>query len=167
MISANTLGLCSLWQQMGTWTIVMPQPPVNESLSPSSGGGTAQTFTFTATSSNGAPDVDLIAAVFNSAVNGVDACYFIFRAESNTLSLANDAANAATNATLGGSGVLANSQCQITLGASSAMRTGNSLTLSVAITFKAGLHGTQNVYMISANTLGLCSLWQQMGTWTL
>jgi predicted DNA repair protein MutK len=166
MIAANTAGLSSSWQQMGTWTIPSTaQPPVNASLSPTSGTGAVQTFAFTTASLNGSPDVDLIAVVINSAVNGVNACYFQYQTQGNSLSLANDAASGATGGILGGVGVLANSQCQITLGASSATWTGNSLTLSVAIAFKAGLHGTQNVYMIAANTAGLSSSWQQMGTW--
>jgi hypothetical protein len=34
------------------------------------------------------------------------------------------------------------------------------------VTFKSGLSGTQNVYMIAADIAGRASNWQQMGTWT-
>jgi hypothetical protein len=118
------------------------------------------------TSLNGGDDVAAITAVINSTLNGVRACYFQYQVAGNLLSLANDAATEATVGTLGAPGALSNSQCQINLGASSATRTGSSLTFTVEITFKTNLFGTQNTYLMTTTTGGVASAWQQIGTWT-
>jgi hypothetical protein len=167
MTATNAAGLSSSWLSMGTWTIPgANQPPTNVSVSPSSGSGTTQTFAFTESSVNGYHDVANMTVVINGSLNGVNACYLQYYQGSNSLSLANDSASSATGGTIGSATTLSNSQCQINLGASSVAGSGNNLTVSLNITFKSGLVGTQNIYMTGSNTGGLSSAWQQMGTWT-
>src|SRR5438445_580790 len=79
------------------------------------------------------------------------ACFVQYSPANNTLYLHNDADNSEVWATLGTAGALSNSQCSIDTGASSASGSGNNLTLTLAITFRPGLNGSQNVYMAAVN----------------
>jgi predicted chitinase len=168
MTATNAAGLSSSWLSMGTWTIPgANQPPTNVSVSPSSGSGMTQTFAFTASSVNGYHDVANMTAVINGSLNGVNACYFQYYQGSNSVSLANDGASSATAGTIGTATTLSNSQCQINLGASSVAGSGNSLTVSLNITFKAAFLGVKNIYMTATNAAGLSSSWLSMGTWTI
>jgi len=61
---------------------------------------------------------------------------------------------------------LQNSQCSIDLAASSAVASGNNLTLNLAISFTPTFAGTKNIYMSVLNKFGLNSGWVSRGTWT-
>jgi hypothetical protein len=156
------------WSPMGTWNVAaVSQAPVNVSVSPASGTGTAQTFAFAASSVNGYPYIGWMDMLFNYAVDGGGACYLHYTAASNTLSIVNDNGYGwLASAVVGSSGTIENSQCRLDAGASSVTRSFDTITVRPAITFKAGLPGLQNTYMITGDNAGLNSPWQQMGTWT-
>ena len=67
---------------------------------------------------------------------------------------------------LGVAGTIENSQCRLDVGASSIVKTYNSVTVNLALTFKAGLPGPQNTYLYTGDSGNLAANWQQMGTWT-
>jgi hypothetical protein len=126
---------------------------------------TTQTFTFTASSVNGNQDVAQIGVIFNTALSGVNACYFLYVQAYNLIYLADDKGSWADGGTLGSAATLSNSQCLLDLSASWAAGSVN-LSVNVSITFNGGLQDMQNIYMIAANNAGLYSSWQPMGTWT-
>ena len=142
---SNAAGLTSGWQQQGAWT-----PPGTDSApqvvsaTPSSGTGSAQTFSFVATDANGYSDITWEQVVFNYDVTGWGACWVYFSASSNRIWLNNDAGNNwQTAANLGSSTTLQNSQCTIQVANSSFSGSGNNLTLNLSITFKCDLRRSE------------------------
>src|SRR3989442_10699776 len=74
-------GLNSGWQSRGGWTVpVAPGnvAPAADSVSPASGTGASQTFTFTYSDANGYTDINAAYALFNSSLNAADACYVFY-----------------------------------------------------------------------------------------
>jgi hypothetical protein len=65
----------------------------------------------------------------------------------------------------GSSAQVSNNQCTLLGTGSSFSTSGNSLTLSVALTFAGAFTGLQNTYLLAAS-LAANSGWVQKGTWT-
>jgi hypothetical protein len=165
----TTGGLSSGWQTLGSWTVLgTAQPPQAVSVSPSTGSGFSQTFTFVFFDINGASDIASTQLIFNGSFTAVSGCYVYALPASGAVYLANDGDNAwPAPLTLSSAGTLQNSQCAINMGASSGVMSGNTYTLNLAITFQAGFAGGKNVYgYVSQTTGGLNSGWVQLGTWT-
>jgi hypothetical protein len=138
-------GVWCPYQQLGTWTAYAApytQLPSGLSVSPGSGTGTSQLFTFHASDLNGSGYIPAVQVIVNSSVNGANACFFDYSRAAAWIGLANNA-NTAWGASgyLGSSAVLSNSQCSINLAQSSASFSGNDLYLNVAITFASGFTG--------------------------
>jgi len=85
---------------------------------------------------------------------------------SNAVYLLNDPGAAWLSATLGATGTLQNSSCSINLATSSMSVSGNTLNVTLAITFTPAFTGPKNIYMYGANAT-LNSGWQTRGTWTV
>ena len=155
-------GSDSGWQQKGTWTTsAVTVTPV--SVTPNSGSGASQTFSFVFTDSQGYSGLSVMVIV-NSALSFSGGCVFLYHPSSNTLYLENDAGSAWTGpVTLGQSGTLQNSQCTVNAAASSGSGNGTTLTLNVALTFPSAFSGTKNIYMDASD--GSDSGWVQKGTW--
>jgi hypothetical protein len=164
-VQSAAIGLTA-WQARGTWTVATA-PPVNVSVSPASGSGTVQTFSFVYSDPYGGSDIAYVDFLFQATLSGPNACYAAYVPSSNTISLFNDLANGYQGATLGSASTLSNSQCSIAVGASSETVTGNNLTLTVAVTFKAAFAGAKNIYMVVGNKSNATSGWQAEGAWTL
>jgi hypothetical protein len=156
------------WVKKGDWTIgSLPQPPVNESVTPVGQTGLTQTFTITSSSPNGYPYIDQIGVIFNFAPRGDGACYAIYSQSSNTVALLNDAGTDVQGmGVVGAAGTVENSQCRIDLGNSFTQPSYNSMVLKLAITFKDGLPGPQNIYMYTLDNAWTFAQTQYMGTWT-
>ena len=104
--------------------------------------------------------------LFSTQVNQANSCYLQFNHPSNTLYLRNDAGTAWLGpVNLGSAGTLENSQCSVNSELSSFSGAGTTLTVDLALSFKAAFAGAKNVYMYAADTMGLNSGWQQKGTW--
>jgi hypothetical protein len=159
-------GMDSGWVQKGTWTVstFVPLGPV--SVTPDSGTGASQTFSFLFTDAQGYAAIQSTAMVINSSLTGAGGCYLLYYRGSNALYLANDASTAWLGPVfLGGSGTMANSQCSVSAAASSGVGSGNELTVTVALTFTGAFQGTKNIYMEVYD--GADSGWHQKGTWTI
>ncbi|HLK46938.1 MAG TPA: hypothetical protein VKT49_02320, partial [Bryobacteraceae bacterium] len=100
----------------------------------------------------------------NSSISGAGACYLYFY--SHVLYLAADGQSPQTSLAIGTPGTLQNSQCSINVGASSAVYSGNTLTLNLAITFSQSFAGTRNIYLLVENT-STVTKWMTAGTWTV
>ncbi|MDQ6665672.1 MAG: SBBP repeat-containing protein, partial [Acidobacteriota bacterium] len=144
------------------------QPPTADSVTPNSGAGATQSFTFKYSSANGYASLNTVDALINgssASLNG--ACYVYYAAASNALYLENDAGTGATGPPLtpGTAGTLQNSQCSIDGPGSSASGSGNTLTLVVAATFKASFAGNQKLFGRASDNGRLSSGWQTLGAW--
>ncbi len=158
-----------------TWsfTTMLAGAPAAVGSSPASGSGLTQTFTFTFNDSSGWQDLSVVNVLVNRYLDGVGACYVAFApasASSGYLYLVDDAgdggyANGSPIALPSG-GTLQNSQCTISGAGSSVVSNGNTLTLTLAVTFKSTFAGNQVFYMAArSNTQN--SGWQAMGTWAV
>ena len=158
-------GLTSAWPQLGTWTL-SNQPPLPVSVMPSSGTGRSQTFSVVYSDPNGVTDLASTQVVFNTAVNGIAACYINVDPTHGFAWLGTDGFTSWMGPiTLGAAGSLQNSQCILNGAGSSVAPAGNTVTLNLALTFQATFVGTKNVYAYAQSAGGLTSAWPQLGTW--
>ena len=160
------------WQQRGSWIATAPPPPVAPvsavSVTPASGSGPSQTFQFLASDSNGATDLNQVWMWITPAFSSSSAntCLLYYDQKTNLLYLLNDAATTWMTMTPGATGTLQNSQCGIDLSATTIAPSANNLTVSLPISFKAALVGTQQIWMYAAGGVGN-SGWKQLGTWAV
>jgi hypothetical protein len=162
-------GIVSAWTQLGTFTAssnsILSQPSA-VSVTPNSGSGSPQTFMFAYTDPAGAADITLAQMDISAtlAVNG--ACYLYYVPSLNEIYLASDTGVWQGPLPLGVAGTLQNSQCTVDAGASSALASGNNLTVSLAVSFKPAYSGAKNVYTeVGSSTR--TTAWTQVGTWTV
>ena len=159
-------GLDSGWVQKGSWTIPGAAVFGPISVTPSSGTGVSQSFSFTYSDPRGYMAIQSTSMLINSSMTGGNGCYLLHYRASNVLYLANNASTAwLPPITLGGSATVENSQCRVSAAASSASGSGTSFTVTLSITFLGAFHGTRNVYMEVYD--GTDSGWSQKGTWTI
>ena len=141
-------GTDSGWQQKGSWTPSAVVPPGPLSVTPSSGSGSSQTFSFLFSDPNGYSAMSPVSVIINTTLLGARSVLRPVLPSSNTLYLANDSGTGWTGpVTLGQSGTLQNSQCTVNTAASSASGSGNNLTLNLALSFQPAFGGAKNIYM--------------------
>jgi trimeric autotransporter adhesin len=156
------------WQNRGTWSVASQQAPLAVSVTPSSGSGISQTFQFTYSDPNGYADIALVQMVINSPLSYVGSCSTYYYQATNTILLIQDSGSGYVgSAGLGTPGTLQNSQCVVDTGASTTSKSGNNLTVNLAISFKAGFTGTKNIYMSARDKASQNSGWQNRGTWNI
>ncbi len=164
----DSAGSGSGWQALGTWNSsgLSMLPPTADSVSPASGAGTSQVFTFKYSSANGFGYLSSVYSLINGPINAGGGCYIYYLPASNALYLYNDAGTAATGPLTPGSGSkLSNSQCTLNGAGSSASGAGNTLTVALSISFQAAFARLQNVYGYAIDSAGSGSGWQALGTW--
>jgi hypothetical protein len=153
------------WQAKGTWTVSGGSPaPI--SVTPSSGIGSTQTFTFVFSHPSGYQALAAVETVVNSQLTAADSC-FVYVVPSSALAyLAADDGSWLCPIPLGTSAMQQNSQCRVNAFGSSLSGSGNNLTLMLSISFQPGFSGTKNTYMEANDGIAGASGWRQMGTWT-
>ncbi|MDQ2944409.1 MAG: beta-propeller fold lactonase family protein [Acidobacteriota bacterium] len=160
-------GLESGWQHLGTWTTGTTQPPTADSVTPNVVSGTSQNATFKYSSANGFGYLTVASLLINSGLSGYGACFVYYSPSNNGIYLYNDlGSGVAGPLSPGSAGTLSNSQCTINGTGSAATGAGNTLSLTLAITLKPSVLGTQNLYGYAGDSAGHVSGWQQLGTWT-
>ena len=141
-------------------------PPTNVGVTPSSGSGLTQTFSFQFSDISGATDLSTVSVLINAINSTASACAITYNRSANTLVLLTDSGATPSGTLTPGSGSQQNSQCTLNGAGSSVSMSGNILTLNLAVTFPSAFSGSKNVYMQATNSAGPNS-WQQMGTWTV
>src|ERR1019366_2432873 len=160
-------GLNSGWTALGNWTVTAG-PPQAVSVTPSTGTGSSNTFSFLYSDANGASDLGILQVVVNSSLSGYQGCYISIDPVHKTLWLLNDGATAWQGPiTLPTAGTLANSQCTINGGSSSIALSGNNATVNLALSFSSSFGGVKNVYGYAQAAGGLNSGWTALGNWTV
>ena len=164
MIAADNNGITSDWLPAGTWTVGNPTVPSVVSSTPSSGGGSPQTFTFVYSDTGGWANVNNAQVLFNSSITGANGCYIGYN-PAGWIVLRDDAgANWTPSLVLGSSGSVSNSRCTISGPGSSHSGSGNNLTITLAMTFSSLFAGTQTIYMYASDS-GSGTQWVPKGTW--
>ena len=78
------------WVQMGTYTVAAGGFPIANSVSPSSGSGPTQRFSFTVSDAGGSGFSTGMAALFPTSLSTTNACSIVYDRTANTISLAYD-----------------------------------------------------------------------------
>src|SRR5712692_6839251 len=142
--------------------------PSNVSVTPSSGTGSSQTFSYVFSDPNGFTDI-VSAQMLVGPFSAANSCYMYFERSTNRLWLVDDSGTGhATGSpvTLGVAGSLQNSQCTVDALLSSSSGAGNNLTVNLALTFKPALAGAQGNDMTAWDGTN-STPWEAKGTWTV
>jgi hypothetical protein len=167
LYAVGSTGLSSGWVSRGTWTAVGAVLVTADSVTPSSGSGSNPSFVAVYSDGNGYADLTWTRILVNSTMSSVGACDVGYYRPGNVLYLVNDAGNGwlgpiAANS----SGTLQNSQCVLYGGGSSAVGSGNGLTVTALLSFKSSFAGAKAIYLYAEGNTGLTSGWVSRGTWT-
>ena len=127
------------------------------SVTPSTGSGSAQTFSFQFSDTAGATDLTSVSAVVSSTLTSVGSCEVDYYRASNTLKLVTDSGGQPSGSLTPGSGSQQNSQCILNGAASTVSASGNTLTLNLTLTFQSIYGGAQNLYMEAISQIGRAS----------
>ena len=178
MWAADAGGTNTGWQSRGSWSIPgnsspPPPPPASGpsavSVTPSSGSGLTQTFTFQYSDSTGASSLATVWVAFNATANNPAAgsCAVYYSPSTNAIYLENDTATGSSGALLGSFRSFQNSQCTVNPAASTVTRNGTILILNLSVTFSSAYSGVQNIYARAVDTVGVNTGWQSLGAWTV
>jgi hypothetical protein len=138
------------------------------SVTPSSGSGATETFSALYSDSAGTTDLAQVYLRFATAPTGAaNVCMVRYDRASGLLALRDDAGVWQSGATIPSTTTQQNSQCSIDFAGSSAVLSGNDLTLTIVVTFETAYAGLKNIYLYAANVGGEITDWQQRGTWTV
>jgi hypothetical protein len=166
LLAIDRVPLYSNWQQRGTWLPAANSAPGADSVTPSSGTGSSQVFQFAYSDPNGYDDVGWAYALINANLSQAGACYFYYRQSQNGLWLRNDAGTVWLGpVTPGAAGTLSNSQCMVKAATASVTGSGNTLLLTLELTFDPSFAGTRKIHLYAADKGGLNSGWQLRGSW--
>jgi hypothetical protein len=142
------------------------QAPVAASVTPNTGGGRSQIFSFQFTDGNGASDIVRAQMLFATTQSGANSCLVYYDRGSNTVSLRNNANTGWVGpVTLGTAGTIENSQCIINTGSSGAGATGMTLTVNLDVNFKAAFAGSKAVFGEVLDSVNVSSGYQPLGVW--
>jgi hypothetical protein len=159
------------WQPMGTYSVgaTPAANPMVVSLTPNSGSANSATLSITYRDATSAGNLQATQILINNALDGANACYVPYFVPGNLLLLVpnNGDGNQATAMDLAGGGTLENSQCRVESVGSSRSVSGNTLTLTVKLTFKTPFNGRKIIYGGVQTTTGGNSGWHAMGAWVV
>jgi glucose/arabinose dehydrogenase len=160
-------GQTSGYQQVGTWTVTgASSVPTAVSVTPASGSGASGSFQFVVSSAAGFANIAAMEAIVGPI--GAQGCYLRYERAANRLFLVSDAGTQFMGpATPGVAGTLSNSQCSLNAAGAAVAGSGNTLTLTVPLTFTVAFTGSKRVYLWAASAGGQISGYQQVGTWTV
>jgi hypothetical protein len=165
LYAATVGGLTTDWQQRGTWTV---QEVSAMSVTPGSGGGATEAFAAEYSGVAAVTDLAHVYLRFSTALTGpANVCMVRYEQASGLLTLRDDAGVWQAGAPISSETTQENSQCSIDFAGSTVVLSGNSLTLTVAVTFKPAYAGTKNIYLYAAMVGGATTDWQLRGTWTV
>src|SRR5581483_10086973 len=160
--------LNSGWITLGSWTTGTPlsAPPTADSVTPHWGAGQGQSFTFQYSSANGSSYLNFVYGLLNASLSSHNGCRIQYQPSTNRLYLLDDAGTTSLGPlTPGVAGSESNSQCTIDASASSVSAAGNTLSVTVALTFTPAFAGVKKLYGDALDNGNLNSGWQSLGAW--
>ncbi|HEY1945679.1 MAG TPA: S53 family peptidase [Bryobacteraceae bacterium] len=161
--SVNAAALLNAWSGAGGGT-PFPTPPF--SVSPTSGTGLTQQFTFTFSNAAGASKIAQSLMLFSSNGGASQACELTYKAANNGLYLTADNGTSLIGpVTPGGSGSLSNSQCSVAASSVSVLPSGNSLVIVETLSFNSTFVGSKQIMMSTVDTANVNSGWSSVGFW--
>jgi hypothetical protein len=140
------------------------QAPAPVSVTPSSGSGLAQTFSFTSSAPNGLANANVL---INASASGQYACWFNYNPSTKLLSLASDDTSSWAYSSIGSGATLQNSQCSLLVSGASVVTSGSNTTLIVPVTFKTVFRGSKGIYLRVQDLAGTMTGFVLKGTWSV
>src|SRR5205814_9890494 len=141
--------------------------PTADSVTPNSGTAAYQIFSAKYSDANGYAKLVMVNLLFRASPTS-SVCWARYHLSDNKLYLQDDTGKVALGPVIPGStGSVQNSQCMLSGTGSSAVGSGNTLTVGVAITFKSSFAGSKQILMYSADVYEQSSGWQNRGTWSV
>lgn len=166
--ASDSSGANTGWRQLGTWTVPGTSAPSAVSVTPNSGSAMSQTFAMLYSDTAGAASLQqLYVLIGSSLASEASSCVMFYNPAANQINLLNDNVTAWLTGTPGATTTLQNSQCAVSLSGTTVTRSGNNLTLNLAMSFTAPYAGTKNVYLWASDSSGANTGWRQLGTWTV
>jgi len=152
------------WQALGRWQVpfALGDHRCGEPRSGARGVGLEE-----------AGDFGVVNLLVNNFIDGRPTCYLAYVASTNSLLLVDDAGDAggpfAGSMVLnGGAAIIQNSQCSVNSTGSSAVNTGNTLTMTLNVTFKAPSPGNRVLWLAGRDGAGGNNTdWQAIATTTV
>ncbi len=135
-----------------------------DSVSPSSGSGASQVFTFVFSDTKAAANVQATAMMINNTLTGTNACWLVFDRNANTVALLWDSGTGSYAKPFGSSATIQNSQCA--LGVPTMSVSGTSTIINLPLSFKGQFTGPKNIYMYAVGPNGNTG-WVQKGTYSV
>ncbi len=146
-------------------------PPTAVAVSPASGSGLQQSFSFLVQDSGGSAQIGTVLMMINSPFGFTGGCQFLYDASHAQFFLYDDGQSWLGPLTAGSTNTVNNGRCLLTGTGTSALGNGAGLTVTLNIVFQAGFTGQQKTYLYaqegSYGTEGINSGWQQVGTWSV
>jgi sugar lactone lactonase YvrE len=128
--------------------------------------GNAQTIVARYSHPAGAQYLGVVNVLINRALDGGRACYIAYSRPYDMLFLVADGGTAEGligPLTPGSAGAISNGQCTIAGPGSSAVVSGNSLTLTLAVSYTASFRGSRVIYTAAQSVSNVSSGWQTIG----
>jgi hypothetical protein len=163
----GTYGTGSSNLVVGKWGTTVPagnQVPTVTSINPASGTGLTTTRTFVFTDANGANDLGVVNVLINTALDGRNACYIGYDSVNNLIVLLTDSGLDASVLVLPSAATVSNSQCSIAGSSITAVKAGNTLTLTIGYTFTSAFGGGRVIYAAARDANGGNSGWSAVGS---
>jgi len=132
---------------------------------PNPASGLSNAFALTYSDVYGASDLGFLGVMFDSQVTVANSCNVFYAPSPNQVYLLNDAGTGSSSLTPG-SGTLSNSQCTISGSGTSVVKSGNNLTLNVAVTASSTYTGKHNIFLLAEDNRAAKTGWVNQGTWT-
>jgi hypothetical protein len=165
-IQSSNPGASTGWVARLGVTAAPAQVPSTISVSPSSGSGSSVTFTAQYSHPAGATSLVTVSLLINNTASLDFGCYVTYTPSTNLFALFNDIASTGSlPVTPNASGSQQNSQCSLRGQGSFASVSGNTLSLTVSISFLPYHLGNRTVYLAAADSASSTG-WVARGTFT-
>jgi hypothetical protein len=182
LAASESSGLHSGWVQGGTYTVTTGGGTGGavgvSSITPPNGSGNAGTFTGVFTHTGGVNQLSLGYMLFLSTPNVVQftaqgSCLVEFNNISSGIRLINDAGNGwigpISGVPIGSTNpsTLSNSYCTVNVQSATAFRSGNTLTVSIPVTFTTALGPVLGTFLQAQDINSIWTGMTQMGNWVI
>lgn len=162
-------GFNSGWQELATWNVpgIVTLGPAVGGMTPARSSAANQTYTFTFNDTNGAADLSVVDVLINKQLNGLEACYLAIVPAARAVYLVDDKGDAGgpfATLALPTSQSASNSQCTINGLGSSITSSGNTVTVTLNMSFSSSFAGNRVFYLAGRNNTTGNSGWQAIGS---
>jgi Abnormal spindle-like microcephaly-assoc'd, ASPM-SPD-2-Hydin len=153
------------WTRLATWQVAPNAAPAADAVTPNSGSGASAVFHPQYSDADGAADLRTLYFLVNQGWGRNNGCYVMYAGGALYLATDNGLAWQGPLA-VGSAGSLGNSQCTLAGTGAAAAASGNSVTLSLPLSFNSSFFGSKSLSLQAVDNQQATSGWVIRGTWT-